>query len=95
MRRLLPPDEYLIRWFDIPEKPENLASDEFWCSNCYEVCKQALTDEEAKKQFEAEFPGLAWNTDLPIVCQTCFDKMENKGGKEYRENKEYLLEEIK
>jgi len=50
-------------------------SEEYTCSLCKEVFNKIISDEDAKKQFEVEFPHCTFNPDLPFVCEDCYNKM--------------------
>ena len=51
---------------------------EFKCVVCEGVFEKELTDKEAEKQLEKEFPG--WTTDqCDLVCDDCFKKMHGDG----------------
>ena len=47
------------------------------CSLCKEEFNKTISDEEAKKQFEEEFPHCKFDPDLPVVCDDCYNKMNN------------------
>lgn len=49
----------------------------FKCNICEGVFEKELTDEEAKKQLEKEFPG--WTTDqCDLICDDCYNKLYKK-----------------
>jgi hypothetical protein len=47
----------------------------FVCANCKREFPCEMTQEELKKQFEQEFPGLVFNPTDPSVCDECWDKI--------------------
>ena len=49
-------------------------SDTFICSVCKKTYNKELTDIEAEKQLEKEFPGFK-KDECDIVCDDCYKKM--------------------
>lgn len=52
-------------------------ANEYLCSVCNEINTKGLTDEEAKAQFAIEFPGHVFDPDMDLVCQTCWEVMND------------------
>jgi len=52
-----------------------LMSEEYTCSLCKEEFNKIISDEDAKKQFEEEFPNCKFDPDMPLVCDDCYTKM--------------------
>lgn len=56
-----------------PPKPH-----QFRCAACGGVYDKALTDAEAREQFDWEFPGQAMQ-DVEVVCEDCYGQMKASG----------------
>ena len=49
-------------------------SNQFKCAVCHKIFDKGLTDAEAEKQLEKEFPGQI-TEDCDLVCDDCYKKM--------------------
>ena len=56
-----------------------MKTNEYECAVCHGIFEKALTDEEARKQFEEEFPGMPFVEDgCDLVCDDCYQKMNEE-----------------
>ena len=52
-----------------------MENNEYKCGMCKKIYKKLITDNEAEKQLEKEFPGHTHQEDDEIVCDDCFKEM--------------------
>lgn len=55
-----------------------MKTNEYKCAVCKGIFTKELTDKEAIKQLEIEFPGFK-PEDCDVCCDDCFKKMQKAG----------------